>query len=162
VFRRQVKNFRPDLDRKRSPTRLYSAARVRFDERAKNFFEKIFFSLDSGGDFKLSAADSFSIDDRQSSSATGGWSKMDPLKHSWPGLGTECPFCSHSKCRACLEVSVNVLACCNCRTRAIRRLAYLKDLYRMREQWRDQEPQLASPDGKTDAGDGAIRPLKPC
>ena len=58
---------------------------------------------------------------------------MDYLKHSWPGLGLECPFCSHSKCRAYLEVSVNVLACCECRTRAIRRLAYLKEVHESKE-----------------------------
>lgn len=61
---------------------------------------------------------------------------MDPLKHSWPGLGMECPFCSHTKCRACLEVSVNILACCVCRSRAIKRLAYLK------ETWARQEPAI--------------------
>ena len=74
---------------------------------------------------------------------------MDQLKQSWPGLGTKCPFCSHSKCRACIEVSVNALACCNCRMRAVRRLEYLKDLYRLEEQRREQELGLdPSPDGK--------------
>jgi hypothetical protein len=44
-----------------------------------------------------------------------------------------CPFCSHSKCRSCLDVSVNVLACCVCRGRAIRRLEHLKEIYRLGE-----------------------------
>lgn len=54
---------------------------------------------------------------------------MDHLKHSWPALGMKCPFCSHVKCRTCPEVSVNVLACCVCRGRAVRRLAYLEEIY---------------------------------
>jgi transcription elongation factor Elf1 len=83
---------------------------------------------------------------------------VDHLKLSWPGLGMECPFCSHSKCRACLEVSVNVLACCNCRTRAIRRLDFLKEVYRLRETWRDEAPELNRPgDGKVRAVSKAIR-----
>jgi hypothetical protein len=85
---------------------------------------------------------------------------MDHLKHSWPGLGVECPFCSHSKCRACLEVSVNILACCICRTRAIRRLAYLKDVYRLKELGLDDDPQLdPSTGGKVYAGAKAVRRL---
>ena len=68
---------------------------------------------------------------------------MDHLKHSWPGLGMKCTFCSHSKCRDCLDVSVNVLACCNCRQRAVRRLADLKEMYRLRSLDRTEEPQLA-------------------
>jgi hypothetical protein len=41
--------------------------------------------------------------------------------------------------------------------RAIRRLAYLKELYRLREQWRDEEPQLISSDEKIYPDEEAIR-----
>ena len=83
---------------------------------------------------------------------------MDHFKHSWPGLGVECPFCSHSKCRACVEVSVNVLACCVCRTRAIRRLAYLKEIYSSAELSPKVEPQLNPPaDVTVSSGSGATR-----
>ena len=53
---------------------------------------------------------------------------MDQLKYSSPALGIACPFCSHSKCQACIEVSSNVLACCQCRARAISRLTYLENV----------------------------------
>ena len=52
---------------------------------------------------------------------------MDQLKYSSPALGIACPFCCHSKCQACVEVSSNVLACCQCRARAISRLTYLEN-----------------------------------
>ena len=85
---------------------------------------------------------------------------MDSLKNSWPGLGMECPFCSHSKCRTCLDVSVNILACCKCRARAIRRLAYLKEVYSSGALRRNEEPQLnPSIDEKVHAGDKSVRRL---
>jgi hypothetical protein len=55
--------------------------------------------------------------------------KEDHLKHSSPTLGTICPFCHHSKCHACVELSSNILACCKCRERAINRLTYLANTY---------------------------------
>jgi hypothetical protein len=40
-----------------------------------------------------------------------------------------CPFCRHSKCHSCVEVSSNILACCQCRASAINRLTYLEHTY---------------------------------
>ena len=51
--------------------------------------------------------------------------KVTLFDDSSPTLGTICPFCHHSKCHACVEVSSNILACCKCRARAINRLSYL-------------------------------------
>ena len=84
---------------------------------------------------------------------------MDPLKHSWPGLGMECPFCSHTKCRACLEVSVNILACCVCRSRAIKRLAYLKEVCGLKEPLLEDQPRINPADGKVHGVESKVRRL---
>jgi hypothetical protein len=55
--------------------------------------------------------------------------KVEHFDKSSPALGTICPFCRHSKCHACAEVSSNILACCMCRERAINRLTYLGNTY---------------------------------
>src|SRR5262249_42758523 len=45
----------------------------------------------------------------------------------WPLPETECAFCAHRKCHRCREVSFSSAACCQCRTRAIERLKFLRD-----------------------------------
>jgi hypothetical protein len=57
-------------------------------------------------------------------------------------------------------VSVNILACCKCRARAIRRLAYLNDLHRLRESGRNGEPRNASADFELYPEDIAARKLR--
>ena len=80
---------------------------------------------------------------------------MDHLKHSWPALGMKCPFCSHVKCRSCPEVSVNVLACCVCRGRAVRRLAHLEEIYRLGKA-NQMQAAVELPDGDQLAADPAM------
>src|SRR6476660_108834 len=44
----------------------------------------------------------------------------------WSLPQTDCAFCAHPKCGRCREVSFSIAACCQCRTRAIERLKYLR------------------------------------
>jgi hypothetical protein len=57
---------------------------------------------------------------------------MDPIlarrTHFWLLLQAKCPFCTHRKCGECREVSFSILACCQCRSRAIERLHALQKL----------------------------------
>jgi len=51
------------------------------------------------------------------------------FSQSSPALGLACCFCLHPKCGACIELSSSILACCDCRARAINRLSFLQDIY---------------------------------
>src|SRR4030095_1050433 len=48
--------------------------------------------------------------------------------HFWLLLDAKCPFCTYRKCGECREVSFSILACCQCRARAIERLHALQKL----------------------------------
>jgi hypothetical protein len=47
-----------------------------------------------------------------------------------PLLTTKCPLCGHRNCPECREVSSSILACCECRSRAISQLVALQERQR--------------------------------
>ena len=55
------------------------------------------------------------------------------ISQSSPALGLACCFCLHPKCGACIELSSSILACCDCRARAINRLSFLQGIYQPNE-----------------------------
>src|SRR6266436_3873001 len=57
-----------------------------------------------------------------------GLANLERKTHFWLLLDAKCPLCAHRKCGECREVSFSILACCQCRARAIARLSTIQKL----------------------------------
>ena len=49
-------------------------------------------------------------------------------RQDWSFLRAKCLLCGHLNCPVCREVSFSILACCQCRARAIKRLQEVQEL----------------------------------